>query len=187
MVRQVLLSNNRRAAAALLSLAALPAVLGGAILGWALVHRASVAGGFGAIVFAIGLIATWFAWRWWRTPRLALLEDELEVHLRRGTPWLVPLDVVECFFIGQAPSTMRDQRGQEMETRNVVVRLAERASVWHQQDTERALGRWCGGYITVYGTWCEPLSKDLVEKMNRQLIEAKRRIRSVTDSGRRPS
>ncbi len=187
MGRQVLLSNNRRAAGMLLGLSVLPAGIGGLVLIWAVMNRATTVGGISGAVLAMGTLASLFAWRWWRTPRLALRDQELEVHLRRGSPWLVPLDIVECFFLGQAPSTMRDQKGQEMETRNVVVRLAERASTWHQQDTERALGRWCDGYITVYGTWCEPLSKELVERMNHQLVEAKRRIRSLAESGNRSS
>lgn len=179
MSRQVLLSNNRRAAGMLLGLATLPTLVGATGLVWAISQRSSLAGGAAGGLCLVGTVSLWLAWRWWRMPRLALIGESLEVHLRRGEPWLVPVEIVECFFLGQAPSTLRDQRGQEMESRNVVVRLAERASSWHQQDTERALGRWCDGYITVYGTWCEPLNTALVEKMNHQLVEAKRQLRGA--------
>lgn len=36
------------------------------------------------------------------------------------------------------------------------------------------LGQWCGGYITVRGTWCESITADLMQGLNRRLVEAHR-------------
>jgi hypothetical protein len=55
------------------------------------------------------------------------------------------------------------------------VRLAERARQWHHRPVRRALGRWCDGYIVIRGIWCEPISAELVHRMNAKLIETKRR------------
>jgi hypothetical protein len=52
------------------------------------------------------------------------------------------------------------------------IRLAERATEWAQRDVKPALGAWCGGYITIHGTWCEPLDIDLVNQLNKRLAAA---------------
>jgi hypothetical protein len=54
----------------------------------------------------------------------------------------------------------------------LAVRLAERATEWSQIDVKPALGKWCGGYITIYGAWCEPLRIELVNRLNAQLAAA---------------
>jgi hypothetical protein len=36
-----------------------------------------------------------------------------------------------------------------------------------------SLGTWCGGYVTIRGTWCEPLQPDLIRRLNRRLKEVK--------------
>jgi hypothetical protein len=33
------------------------------------------------------------------------------------------------------------------------------------------LGKWCGSYITIRGTWCERLSVELVQRLNVRLAE----------------
>ena len=42
-----------------------------------------------------------------------------------------------------------------------------------QRELHPALGRWCDGYATIRGCWCEPLSADLVRQLNRRLANAK--------------
>jgi hypothetical protein len=112
---------------------------------------------------------------WWLVlPRLACSEDELLVYLNGLRPSRVPLQVVECFFLGQAPSMISHPTGDIVESAAVVIRLAERAKQWHRQDVPQSMGRWCDGYITVRGTWCEPLDRDVVNRMNLSLAEIKR-------------
>ncbi len=57
---------------------------------------------------------------------------------------------------------------------HLAVRLAERASDWAQVDVKPALGKWCGGSITIYGAWCEPLSVALVQRLNDRLAAVQR-------------
>jgi hypothetical protein len=180
----ILLGNNPRVARLILAGLALPVAIGFAcVLGGWWFSRPIIA----AVGAAVGLLAATnlvLRQSWWRTPRVSLASDAVVVYLRRGKPWRIPLEVVECFFLGQAPSTMRDAEGREVETRNVVIRLAERSVEWHQKPgSEPSLGRWCDGYITVYGSYCEPLDRAVVDRMNHQLAEWKRSLKNAQVSG----
>ena len=59
------------------------------------------------------------------------------------------------------------------ETVNLVARLAQRQTQWAQVEVKPALGNWAEGYITIRGTWCEPLNPELVRRLNRRLKEVK--------------
>lgn len=106
-----------------------------------------------------------------RQPRLACSGGELLVYLIGGIPIRVPLDIVECFFLGQ---TKFGSGPQGAEAQNVVVRLAERAEEWHYREVKNSFGNWCHGYITVKGAWCEPITADLMRELNRRLAEQHR-------------
>jgi hypothetical protein len=114
-------------------------------------------------------------------PRLAITPRHLLVYLRGWYPWHVPLEAVECFFIGQAasPVQVRHPSGGRVETVTVVVRLAEKARQWHQRPIDPKQGSWKDGYITILGTWCEPLDGDVVNRMNHRLAEIKRARRAI--------
>jgi hypothetical protein len=86
----------------------------------------------------------------------------------------VPLEVVEAFFLGQGPAHLPHGRDERLESINLVARLSQRASQWHSRSVDPRLGAWCDGYITVRGTYCEPLNVDLVQRLNRRLADAKR-------------
>ncbi|HEX4131608.1 MAG TPA: hypothetical protein VHZ24_16335 [Pirellulales bacterium] len=86
---------------------------------------------------------------------------------------MVPIEVVEGFLLGQGPSYLPGKEASRSETRTLVVRLAERATEWEHVAMPPRLGSWCGHYITIRGTWCEPLSVDLVNRLNMKLHEAK--------------
>jgi hypothetical protein len=86
----------------------------------------------------------------------------------------VPIDVVECFWLGQAPGLLPLERHKHVETAAVVIRIAERASQWHHQEVKPQLGAWCDGYITIRGTWCEPLGVPLINRLNQRLAEVTR-------------
>ena len=107
------------------------------------------------------------------TPRLAIEKDHVRVNVCHE-PTRIPIDVVECFFLGQGPSGISSGTGEELESSNIVVRLAEAAKDWHHRDAKRTLGHWCEGYITLRGTWCEPISLDLVNRLNHHLAQTKR-------------
>ncbi len=134
----------------------LPVVIGGWI---------GIFGGGGMIVL--------LAWQS-RQPRLAFEPGHLLVYLRSGRPYRVPIEIVECLFLGQAPSRLPSKRHESTKTATVVVRLAERAESWRERDVKPALGSWRDGYITILGTWCEPLDRDLVNRLNQRLAEVRR-------------
>lgn len=116
-------------------------------------------------------------------PRLSYENEHLLVALRPGQPIQVPIDVVECFFLGQGPALLprRFGAGDKLEeTSTIVVRLAESAEAWKQFDVKPSLGLWCDGYITIRGTWCEPITNELLKRLNDNLIAAHREVRART-------
>lgn len=138
------------------------------------------------IGLALVVIALTFkvaAWSYFRRPRLSYEPGTLLVHLGVGRTIAVPVEIVECFFMGQAPSMVRGPGGEEAETATVVVRLAEKAKEWHHREIPAYLGQWCDGYIIVRGTWCEPIDMDLLTRLNRLLAEAHRAQKQTAKAG----
>ena len=117
-----------------------------------------------------------------RKPRLAYEAGELLVFLTAFEPIRVPVDVVECFFLGQGPTEVPALKKASAEAKNLVVRLAERAKEWKRVEVKPILGQWCDGYITIRGAWCEPITQDLVERLNGRLVEAHRQQREMTEN-----
>jgi hypothetical protein len=109
-----------------------------------------------------------------RRPRLAYADDHLLIGLRFGAPIRVPVEVVECFWLGQAASLLPLDRDRHREASSLVIRIAERAADWRHQEVSPQLGAWCEGYVTIRGTWCEPLSVPLVNRLNQRLSEVSR-------------
>jgi hypothetical protein len=97
--------------------------------------------------------------------------------LQARGPVSVPLAVVEGFLLGQGPAQLPGERRSADQVANVVVRLAEKAEQWRHVDVKRSLGHWCDGYITIRGTWCEPLDESVVNGLNRRLAAAHRAAR----------
>ena len=124
-----------------------------------------------AIVWIVLLLAV--ALVGWR-PRLAYSHGKLLINVRLGEPYAVPIEYVEGFLLGQSPAQVRGDVQQRTEARSLSIKLADRATEWQQKETLSAWGKWCGGYITICGTWCEPLSLQVVERLNRQLSEAQK-------------
>jgi hypothetical protein len=128
----------------------------------------------GAALAAISLVAiVALAWEM-RKPRLAYQDGELLVRLRAGPPVQVPIEIVEGFLLGQAPSLLPGKQHRRSETATLVIRLADRATEWHRVEVKPQLGKWCEGYVTIRGTWCEPLSLGLVKRLNERLAEVSR-------------
>jgi len=109
-----------------------------------------------------------------RMPRVAYNNGYLLLYLKSFEPIRVPIEIVECFFLGQATSQLPTHRGEIVEARTLVIRLAESATEWHRREIKPALGHWCDGYVTIRGTWCEPLSVEQVNRLNRCLAEIHR-------------
>lgn len=118
-------------------------------------------------------------------PRIAYRDGELLLYLGSANAERVPIEFVEVFFRGQAASLIAGQSEHQVaegpETSTVVVRIAERAEPWHKRPTRAMLGQWCGGYITVRGTWCEPITADVIQGLNRRLIEIHRQRAAVEE------
>lgn len=142
-----------------------------AVFGWLL----AIAGALLSVAVVLSL----------RQPRLAYRDGSMMVHLGPWSPIAVPIDLVECFFLGQAPSMLSFSSGRggssDGPTASVVIRLAESAVDWKQRNVSERLGRWHDGYITIRGTWCEPISTDLMRDLNAKLAAAHRARRALED------
>jgi hypothetical protein len=174
---EVWLRPNRRILAFAASMPALALLIGMALLavplGDALRLWLRVLGGLVAAVSTTGLLFLfWQA----RQARLACDGNRLLVNLGSARPIAVPLEVVEGFLLGQGPAYLPGK--EQAEVANLVVRLAERAAEWERVEVNRQFGSWCGHYITIRGTWCEPLSVSLVNRLNVRLAEVKHALHS---------
>lgn len=119
-------------------------------------------------------------------PRLAYCDGKLLVFLQGSQPIAVPINIVECFFLGQGasllPRTFEGRHGEAGEATTVIVRLAEAAQDWSHREVRAALGQWCEGYITLRGTWCEPLNGDVVARLNQRLVTAHRTFKQTGEA-----
>jgi hypothetical protein len=165
---------NRRALAlglvvpAVLLLAAIGCLVAGQTLdSWLWRSLAIVLGVLSAIL--LGTL-----WRLIRQPRVAYQSGEVLVYGGLAEPLRVPVDIIECFFVGQAGGMIPDAQGKEAEVRTVIVRLAEAATEWHHRDVKAAFAHWGEGYVTIRGTWCEPITPDLLKRLNGRLAAIQR-------------
>lgn len=130
-------------------------------------------------IFGLGsVVLLMLAWQVFQ-PRLAYRNGRMLVNLRAGKPIAVPIEIVEAFLLGQGPAMLSNRREDRTETRVLTIRLAERAEEWSMVEVKPALGKWCGGYITIRGTWCEPLGLALVNRLNVRLVEVQSEHRQV--------
>ena len=120
-----------------------------------------VAGGFTIALLLLQL----------RQPRLAYSDGQLLLWLRSGPPIRVPISAIECFWLGHGASLLPGKRNERTETQTIVIRIADKAVEWRQQEVKPQLGGWCDGYITIRGTWCEPLNLNVVNRLNQRLAE----------------
>ncbi|MBX3413148.1 MAG: hypothetical protein KF708_10710 [Pirellulales bacterium] len=181
---EIWLRNNRRALAlgmlgplliASIGVALVPLSSGDGFLG-----RGSFYLGILLVVF--GTISTSLLLVEISRPRLAYRDGHLLVRLRNGPPVRVPIEIVECFLLGQGPSMLTGHYDPR-DTSTIVVRLDERAEDWAQVEVKPALGSWCGGHITIRGTWCEPLNVDFVRRLNARLAEVQRAAQQMRVAG----
>lgn len=149
-----------------------------------------VLAGVGVGLLIVGAVVWGLLVAAWRLPRLAYEDGWLLVYVLGRKPLRVPIDVVEVFFLGRGPALPRDEcderdaserdgREQGPQTANVVVRLADRAAEWHNRTVRPDVGKWSDGYIILRGAWCEPISHERLNELNRRLAEIHRQRRAA--------
>jgi hypothetical protein len=105
-----------------------------------------------------------------RRPRIAFQNGHVLFYLRSGSAISVPVDVVEAFFAGQGPAHL-PVVSKQPQTVNLIARLSRRHPEWAEQQVKPALGKWSDGYVTIRGSWCEPLDSEVIRRLNRRLKE----------------
>lgn len=141
----------------------------------AVTHRnsgSSAIGWIGYVVVFLGAASTALLLTQLRNPRIAFCDGMVLFYVRLGKPISVPVELVESFFFGQGPSHLPTIRKQ-LNTVNLIARLSQRHTEWASQRVRPGLANWSGGYVTIRGTWCEPLNSDLIRRINRRLKEVK--------------
>lgn len=126
----------------------------------------------GAIAIVIGALTTLLLLLQLRRPRIAWEAGNVLFYMRSGPPIAVPLEVVESFFAGQGPAHLPVVANQPR-TVNLIARLSRRNPEWAEQPVKLALGTWTDGYVTIRGSWCEPLDTETIRRLNRRLKEIK--------------
>ena len=167
---EVLLQSNRR----ILLLAMVP-VLVLAVVGW-LIFRSDgslLPGWLGAGCMGVALMLLLGLVRQMMQPRIAYRDGSVLFYLQAGGPIGVPLEVVEAFFQGQGPAHLPGASQDQTKSVNLIARLAQRETDWQQRDVKAALGNWKEGYITVRGTWCEPITPEVIRRLNQRLSDIK--------------
>jgi len=167
---EVWLYSNRRVLLIALVPAALLGVIAGAALNLDFGLLVTVPAWFAlavSLLLIVGLIFQAFR------PRVTYHQGHVLFYLKSGRPIAVPSDVVEAFFLGQGPANLPVHITGHDETVNLVARLSQRAPEWEQLETKQALGRWCDSYVTIRGTWCEPLTGEVLRRLNRRLAEVR--------------
>ncbi len=168
---EVWLRTNRRALAACTVAAGLLVLIGlllargesGSAGGvrWCAGVACAVVGGLAAIVLVHFMLR----------PLVAYRHGRLLIYVRIGRPVVLPIEVVECFFLGEAGAALPGRRAGSTRVTTVVVRLSEAAGAWQRQPVNPLLGHWQDGYIIIRGTWCEPIDFDFVNGLNARLRE----------------
>jgi len=123
-----------------------------------------------ASVVMIGIILSQL-----RHPRIAFHDGMVLFYLRVGQPIAVPVGIVESFFFGQGPAHL-PAVSKQPQTVNLIARLSQRHTEWASQKVRPSLASWCDGYVSIRGTWCEPLNSELIRRINRRLKEVKDKI-----------
>jgi hypothetical protein len=125
----------------------------------------------GACMVLIGLFNIAILLLQLREPRIAYHAGSVLFYLVSGPPIAVPASLVEAFFLGQGPTMLPGATNPRDSTVNLVARISQRDPSWGNREVKPALGRWADGYVTIRGTWCEPLNGEVVRGLNRRLRE----------------
>lgn len=171
-MRELWLRPNRRA----ILFGCVPPALAASAGAWLLAANRGSASqmmiGIATILLVMGLAGVIVLLVQLRQPRVAFAKGKVLFYLRRGRPIEVPAEIVEAFFAGQGPAHLPAVPKQQ-QTVNLIARLSQRHREWAQQEVKPALGNWADGYVTIRGSWCEPLNGELIRRLNRRLREVK--------------
>ena len=177
LMREIWLRSNRRA----ILFGCVPPLALAAIGGWLFFGlAASVWHWLGFILIITSLLLVGILLSQLRHPRIAFCDGMVLFHVRVGQPIAVPVEIVESFFFGQGPAHLPAVTKQP-QTVNLIARLSQRHKEWASQKVRPSLGSWCDGYVTIRGTWCEPLNSELIRRINRRLKEVKIEIEEHVD------
>lgn len=165
---EVWLRPNSRILVTGLAPSVLLGLLGGALLLIMDSHLLRTAGW--TLVTSGVLLSLLILWHLLR-PRIAYADERVLFYLQSGKPIEVPLEVVEAFFLGEGSANLPLSGDAEFRTVNLVARLSQKHPQWAQREVNAALGRWHDGYVSIRGTWCEPLTNELIRRLNRRLRE----------------
>lgn len=176
-MHEVWLRSNRR----ILTLGLIPglAISGAAIALWA-TARSSGLQWFAGLMLLVGLALVAIMVRQLVRPRVAYADGKVLFYLRAGQPIAVPVGIVEAFFLGQGPAYIPGTVEDSQETVNLVARISQKAEDWQRLEVKPALGKWCEGYVSIRGTWCEPLTNEVIRRLNRRLGEVSREIAAAS-------
>ncbi|HEY2883322.1 MAG TPA: hypothetical protein VGJ15_12830 [Pirellulales bacterium] len=136
----------------------------------------------GWIACGIGLVLFVVIAAQLRSPRLAYADGNLLAYLRSGQPFRVPIESVECFFFGTSAGQIASPSGGDLPVRNLIIRIAEKAADWQSREFKPVLGRWADGYITIFGAWCEPLTFEVVQRLNANLARVQKELQAALGS-----
>jgi hypothetical protein len=170
-MNEIWLQSNRRTVVAIALAIGLVGLLF-AVLSFGMMQSGSVvaarvSGFMAAIVIVAAAAAGYLGTR----PRLAFDGRKLRIHIGTAQPALIPIELIEGFLLGKGPSYLSGKDDYKTETSTLIVRIAERAPEWEKVPTNVRVAAWCGHYVTLRGTWTEPLSVDVVNRLNQRLYE----------------
>ena len=146
---------------------------------WLTFGLPTVGGGWrwlGVLISGFGLLALLLLLSQLRRPRIGYHEGRVLFYLASSGPIAVPVEIVEAFFLGQGPAALPGGIAKQQQTVNLVARLSQRETDWAMREVKPALGQWCGGYVTIRGTWCEPLGTEVIRRLNRRLKEVQTQL-----------
>jgi multisubunit Na+/H+ antiporter MnhB subunit len=140
----------------------------------------------GGVLAGLGVILALLIFRTGRLPRIVWRESQVDFYLPGPQPISVPLEFVECFFLGSGVTTLPGSSTRDVQTRNLVVRIAERATDWQHRELPLHLGKWCEGYLTIRGLYCEVLDLEVIKRLNTALHQAQHAPVCTTTSCQHP-
>jgi hypothetical protein len=136
----------------------------------------------GGVMVVVGLFNVAILLLQLREPRVVYYDGRVLFYWNTEAPIAVPVQVVEAFFLGQGPTMLpaTEKRGEA--TVNLIARLSQRETAWAERDVNQAFGKWAEGYVTIRGTWCEPLTGELIRTLNRRLREVTEEVNQQADA-----
>ncbi len=165
------------------------ALSGAAVVAGAMVWLLEAPGVLGQVaagtVAGLGACWCWLGVWFLITPAVVGRTGELWVRLAPAHSVRIPLEHVEAFLLQPGPAL--PWLGDRVRAACLVVRLAEKAQPWSQQRRATWMAIWCGPYITLRGTWLEPLCVEKVHDWNAQLAQLQRQTHPCQASSEQPT